>query len=128
MLITVCRTNHGEDLVLMTVSIPSIEVGTVGGSTVLGPQSKHSVLGMLGIKGAHYTSHGQNAQHLACIIPTSIVVGKLSLLSALAAGHLTRMHLVHNRLQANTPTSSRPVTPGLIAGDIVWVQKMARKL
>ena len=85
---------------------------------------------MLGIKGAHYTSHGQNAQHLACIIATSIVVGKLSLLSALAARHLMRAHLVHNRLQdlANTPTSSWPVTPGLIAGDIVWVQKMARKL
>ena len=43
------------------------------------------------------------------------MAGELSLLSALAAGHLVRAHLVHNRSQVNTPTSSRPVTPGLIA-------------
>lgn len=117
-------TNDGEDL-LMTVSMPSIEVGTVGGGTVLGPQG--SVLEMLGIKGAHPTTPGHNAQRLACIIAASVMAGELSLLSALAAGHLVRAHLVHNRSQANTPTSSRPVTPGLIASDIVWEQKTAEK-
>ncbi|KAG9311752.1 hydroxymethylglutaryl-coenzyme A reductase-domain-containing protein [Chiua virens] len=40
--------NDGEDL-LMTVSMPCIEVGTVGGGTVLAPQG--AVLEMLGIKG-----------------------------------------------------------------------------
>jgi len=109
----------------MTVSMPSIEVGTVGGGTVLGPQG--SVLEMLGIKSAHYTSPGQNAQRLACITPTSVMAGELSLLSALAAEQLVRAHLVHNRSQANTPTSSRPVTPGLIASDIVWEQKTTEK-
>lgn len=117
-------TNDGEDL-LMTVSMPSIEVGTVGGGTVLGPQG--SVLEMLGIKGAHQTTPGHNSQRLACIIAASVMAGELSLLSALAAGHLVRAHLVHNRSQANTPTSSRPVTPGLIASDIVWEQKTAEK-
>jgi len=82
----------------MTVAIPSIEVGTIGGGTVLGPQG--SVLEMLGIKGAHYTSPGQNSQYLACIIATSVMVGELSLLSALAAGHLVRAHVVHNCSQA----------------------------
>ena len=82
----------------MTVSIPSIEVSTVGGGTVLGPQG--SVLEMLGIEGAHYTSPSRNAQRLACIIATSVMVGELSLLSALAAGHIVRTHLVHNRSQA----------------------------
>ncbi|KAG2123741.1 hydroxymethylglutaryl-coenzyme A reductase-domain-containing protein [Suillus clintonianus] len=47
-------TNDGEDL-LMTISMPSIEVGTVGGGTVLGPQG--SVLEMLGLKGAHPTTN-----------------------------------------------------------------------
>jgi hydroxymethylglutaryl-CoA reductase (NADPH) len=117
-------TNDGEDL-LMTVSMPSIEVGTVGGGTVLGPQG--SVLEMLGLKGSHPTTPGHNAQRLACIIAASVMAGELSLLSALAAGHLVRAHLVHNRSQANTPTSSRPVTPGLIASDIVWEQKTAEK-
>ncbi|KIJ07939.1 hypothetical protein PAXINDRAFT_173184, partial [Paxillus involutus ATCC 200175] len=44
--------NDGEDL-LMTVSMPSIEVGTIGGGTVLAPQG--AVLEMLGLKGAHPT-------------------------------------------------------------------------
>jgi hydroxymethylglutaryl-CoA reductase (NADPH) len=102
-------TNHGEDL-LMTVSMPCIEVGTVGGGTVLAPQQ--AMLEMLGVKGAHPTHPGQNAQQLARIIAAAVMAGELSLISALAAGHLVRAHLVHNRSQLNTPTVSRPVTPG----------------
>lgn len=86
--------------------MPSIEVGTVGGGTVLAPQQ--SVLSMLGIKGAHPTSPGKNAAQLARIIAAAVMAGELSLMSALAAGHLVRAHLVHNR----TPVSSRPTTPG----------------
>jgi len=102
-------TNHGEDL-LMSVSMPCIEVGTVGGGTVLAPQQ--AMLEVLGIKGAHPTNPGQNAQQLARIIAASVMAGELSLISALAAGHLVRAHLVHNRSQLNTPNVSRPVTPG----------------
>ncbi|KAL4267847.1 3-hydroxy-3-methylglutaryl coenzyme A reductase [Pleurotus pulmonarius] len=101
-------TNNGEDL-LMTVSMPSIEVGTVGGGTVLGPQG--AVLEMLGLKGAHPTHPGQNAQGLARLVAAAVMAGELSLISALAAGHLVRAHLVHNRSQANTPAPSQPVTP-----------------
>jgi hydroxymethylglutaryl-CoA reductase (NADPH) len=102
-------TNNGEDL-LMTVTMPCIEVGTVGGGTVLAPQQ--AMLELLGIKGAHPTNPGQNAQQLARIIAASVLAGELSLISALAAGHLVRAHLVHNRSQLNTPNVSRPVTPG----------------
>jgi hydroxymethylglutaryl-CoA reductase (NADPH) len=94
----------------MTVSMPSIEVGTVGGGTVLAPQQ--AILEMLGLKGAHPTRPGENAQRLARVIAAAVMAGELSLMSALAAGHLVRAHLVHNRSQANTPVSSRPVTPG----------------
>jgi len=94
----------------MTVTMPCIEVGTVGGGTVLGPQQ--AVLEMLGIKGAHPTHPGQNAQRLARIIAAAVMAGELSLLSALAAGHLVRAHLVHNRSQANTPAT----TPGSAYG------------
>lgn len=104
------RTNNGEDL-LVTISMPCIEVGTVGGGTVLGPQQ--AILEMLGIKGAHHTSPGENAQMLARLIAAAVMAGELSLISALAAGHLVRAHLVHNRSQTNTPATSRPVTPGL---------------
>lgn len=108
--------NDGEDL-LMTVSMPCIEVGTVGGGTVLGPQK--SVLDMLGIKGAHPTNPGQNAQRLARIIAASVMAGELSLLSALAAGHLIRAHMAHNRSQVNASTDTTvPVTPAPQKGPI----------
>lgn len=100
----------------MTISMPSIEVGTVGGGTVLAPQQ--AVLEMLGIKGSHSTTPGQNAQMLARVIAASVMAGELSLMSALAAGHLIRAHMVHNRSQVNTPSSSRPVTPGLVHASV----------
>ncbi|KAH7910359.1 hydroxymethylglutaryl-coenzyme A reductase-domain-containing protein [Hygrophoropsis aurantiaca] len=117
-------TNDGEDL-LMTVSMPSIEVGTIGGGTILAPQG--AILEMLGLKGAHATNPGHNSQRLARIIAAAVMAGELSLLSALAAGHLVRAHLVHNRSQANTPNSSRPVTPAVIASDVVWQERTAEK-
>ncbi|KAI0089002.1 hydroxymethylglutaryl-coenzyme A reductase-domain-containing protein [Irpex rosettiformis] len=101
-------TNGGEDL-LMTVSMPCIEVGTVGGGTILPPQG--AVLEMLGVRGAHPTNPGQNAQQLARIIAAAVMAGELSLISALAAGHLVRAHMAHNRSQVNTPSTSRPATP-----------------
>ncbi|OSX63533.1 hypothetical protein POSPLADRAFT_1169005 [Postia placenta MAD-698-R-SB12] len=114
-------TNGGEDL-LMTVTMPCIEVGTVGGGTVLGPQQ--AVLDLLGLRGAHPTNPGQNAQQLARIIASAVMAGELSLISALAAGHLVRAHMAHNRsqanTQANTPNPSRPVTPGL-ATPATWI-------
>ncbi|KIY64724.1 hypothetical protein CYLTODRAFT_492869 [Cylindrobasidium torrendii FP15055 ss-10] len=105
-------TNGGKDL-LMTVSMPSIEVGTVGGGTILAPQG--AVLELLGLKGAHPTSPGQNAQGLARLIAASVMAGELSLMAALAAGHLIRAHMQHNRSQLNTPAGSAPQTPGPLA-------------
>ncbi|GLB39162.1 putative reductase [Lyophyllum shimeji] len=103
--------NDGEDL-LMTITMPSIEVGTVGGGTILSPQQ--AVLEMLGIKGAHPTEPGANAQQLARIIAAGVMAGELSLLSALAAGHLIRAHMAHNRSQPNTPASGRAGEGGLL--------------
>ncbi|PPR02206.1 hypothetical protein CVT26_012098 [Gymnopilus dilepis] len=107
--------NDGQDL-LMTVSMPCIEVGTVGGGTVLAPQQ--AVLEMLGMKGAHPTHPGQNAQGLARLIAAAVMAGELSLLSALAAGHLIRAHMAHNRSQTNTPAPSAPPTPAPTLGPV----------
>jgi len=71
----------------MSVSMP-IEVGTVGGGTILD---------MLGITGPHPSNPGENAQQLARIIAAAVMAGELSLMSALSAGHLVRAHLAHNR-------------------------------
>ncbi|WVQ75293.1 hypothetical protein IAR50_004908 [Cryptococcus sp. DSM 104548] len=95
--------NDGEDL-LISCSMPSIEVGTVGGGTILSPQ--RAMLDMLGVAGAHSTTPGANAQRLARIIVAAVMAGELSLMAALAAGHLIQAHMKHNR--------SAPVTPGAV--------------
>ncbi|KAE9385404.1 hypothetical protein BT96DRAFT_1007073 [Gymnopus androsaceus JB14] len=106
------RMNNGQDL-LITITMPSIEVGTVGGGTLLTPQQ--AILEMLGFKGAHPTHPGKNAQSLARMIAAAVMAGELSLMSALAAGHLVRAHLVHNRSQVGTPAVGTP-NPGAMLG------------
>jgi len=101
--------DNGEDL-YMTCSMPSIEVGTVGGGTVLPAQS--SCLEMLGVKGPHPSMPGENASQLARIVCATVLAGELSLMSALAAGHLVRSHLKHNRA---TPVSK--LSEGSSQGD-----------
>jgi hydroxymethylglutaryl-CoA reductase (NADPH) len=88
----------GRDL-YMTVTMPSIEVGTVGGGTVLAAQG--ACLEMLGVRGSHPTAPGENARQLSRIICATVLAGELSLMSALAAGHLVKSHLRHNRSTAN---------------------------
>jgi hydroxymethylglutaryl-CoA reductase (NADPH) len=85
--------------------MPCIEVGTIGGGTVLEPQQ--AMLDLLGVRGAHATRPGDNARKLARIIGASVLAGELSLCSALAAGHLVQAHMAHNRSAAPT----RPATP-----------------
>lgn len=88
--------------------MPSIEVGTIGGGTVLEPQS--AMLDLLGVRGAHPTNPGDNARRLARIVAAGVLAGELSLCSALAAGHLVRAHMAHNRsavpTRATTPIST----------------------
>jgi len=90
--------------------MPSIEVGAVGGGTVLGPQQ--AILDMLGLKGAHRTYPGQNSRMLARLISAAVMAGELSVLSALAADQLVRARLAHNRLQTNIPAASQPELSG----------------
>ncbi|RDW25091.1 hydroxymethylglutaryl-coenzyme A reductase-domain-containing protein [Yarrowia lipolytica] len=86
---------------LISVSMPSIEVGTIGGGTILEPQG--AMLEMLGVRGPHIETPGANAQQLARIIASGVLAAELSLCSALAAGHLVQSHMTHNRSQAPTP-------------------------
>lgn len=84
--------------------MPSLEVGTLGGGTILEPQA--AMLDMLGVRGPHPTSPGENARRLARIIAAAVLAGELSLCSALAAGHLVRAHMQHNRSAPPTRTST----------------------
>ena len=53
---------------------------------------------MLGLVGPHASKPGENAAQLARVIAATVMAGELSLLSALAAGHLVKSHMTHNRL------------------------------
>ncbi|KAJ5386247.1 hypothetical protein N7509_008788 [Penicillium cosmopolitanum] len=103
--ITTMKNNNGN--LQIAVSMPSIEVGTIGGGTILEAQS--AMLDLLGVRGAHPTSPGENARQLSRIIAASVLAGELSLCSALAAGHLVKAHMAHNRSAAPT-RSSTPVS------------------
>ncbi|MNE81615.1 Hydroxymethylglutaryl-coenzyme A reductase [compost metagenome] len=78
----------------MTCTMPSIEVGTVGGGTNLAAQS--ACLEMLGVKGSCDVP-GQNAQTLARIVCATVMAGELSLMSAIATNDLLGSHLRLNR-------------------------------
>lgn len=90
--------------------MPSIEVGTIGGGTILEAQS--AMLEMLGVRGPHPTNPGDNARKLARIVAAATLAGELSLCGALAAGHLVRAHMAHNRSAAPT-RSGTPVSAAL---------------
>ena len=123
----------------VSVTMPSIEVGTVGGGTHLPAQA--GCLDICGVRGAskapgaqagqcrsishhlfldaHYfvsgTQHlrhlilsfvcsGDNSRKLAQIVGSAVLAGELSLMAALAANHLVRSHMQHNR----KPTEAAP--------------------
>ncbi|XP_041373014.1 3-hydroxy-3-methylglutaryl-coenzyme A reductase-like isoform X2 [Gigantopelta aegis] len=97
---------HHEDLYI-SCTMPSIELGTIGGGTVLPPQA--SCLQMLGVKGSCIETPGENARQLGRIVCATVMAGELSLMSALAAGHLVKSHLKHNRSTLNmAPGAVKP--------------------
>ncbi|KHG16347.1 3-hydroxy-3-methylglutaryl-coenzyme A reductase 2 [Gossypium arboreum] len=86
--------NDGKDL-HVSVTMPSIEVGTVGGGTQLASQS--ACLNLLGVKGASKETPGANSRMLAAIVASAVLAGELSLMSAIAAGQLVKSHMKYNR-------------------------------
>ncbi|RAK98802.1 hmg-CoA reductase [Aspergillus ibericus CBS 121593] len=83
----------------IAVSMPSVEVGTIGGGTIL--EAQGAMLDLLGVRGAHATDPGANARQLARIVAAAVLAGELSTCSALAAGHLVNAHMQHNRSAAS---------------------------
>eukprot|EP01035_Chromulina_nebulosa_P018897 gene18897-24695_t len=98
--------DDGKSLYI-SVTMPSIEVGTVGGGTHLPAQA--ACLDILDVRGASRGAHsqpGDNARKLAQVIGAAVLAGELSLIAALAANHLVRSHMQHNR----KPTESAPTS------------------
>ena len=78
-----------EDELYASVSLASLEVGTVGGGTKLPTQSE--ALSVLGLRGGG-DPPGANADRLAEVIAAGALAGELSLLGALASRHLSSAH------------------------------------
>jgi hydroxymethylglutaryl-CoA reductase (NADPH) len=80
----------------ISCTMPSIEVGTVGGGTTLPAQS--ACLEAMGCRGSGLLP-GANAKKLSMIVAAATMAGELSLLAALAANTLVAAHMQHNRKQ-----------------------------
>ncbi|EPY22521.1 hypothetical protein AGDE_13239 [Angomonas deanei] len=84
----------GEDL-LISVTMPSIEVGAVGGGT--GLTSQRALLECINCGGANEAEPGANARQVARVVAGAVLCGELSLMAGLAAGHLLSAHMNLNR-------------------------------
>jgi hydroxymethylglutaryl-CoA reductase (NADPH) len=84
----------GENL-HMSVTMPSVEVGTVGGGTTLPAQA--ACLDLMGCAGANRTIVGAHADQLARVVAAAVLAGELSLMAALASGDLLESHMKLNR-------------------------------
>jgi hydroxymethylglutaryl-CoA reductase (NADPH) len=76
------RTDDGS--LYVTVTLPNLIVGTVGGGTSL--PSQHACLELLGLAGAGH------ANAFAEVCGALVLAGEVSIIAALAAGHFTRAH------------------------------------
>ncbi|KAM9794788.1 3-hydroxy-3-methylglutaryl-coenzyme A reductase-like isoform X1 [Syngnathus typhle] len=95
----------GQDLYI-SCTMPSIELGTVGGGTNLPPQQ--ACLQMLGVQGSRPEQPGENARQLARVVCATVLAGELSLMAALEAGHLVKSHMTHNRSKSNLTRMASP--------------------
>ncbi len=79
---TLCENVDGD--LYISVRIPALEVGSVGGGTKLATQSE--MLDMMGCRGEG------KALKLAEVMAVAVLAGELSTLGAQAAGHLGKAH------------------------------------
>ena len=77
------------DSLYISVTLPSLEVGTVGGGTRL--RTQREALSIMGVAGGG-NPPGVNALKFAEIVAATVLAGELNLLAALASGHLARAH------------------------------------
>ncbi|KSW11584.1 3-hydroxy-3-methylglutaryl-CoA reductase [Pyrodictium occultum] len=83
----------------ISVTLPSLELGTVGGGTRLPTQRE--ALALLGAAGGG-NPPGANAKKLAEVTAAAVLAGELNLLAALAANELARAHRLLGRGEAKT--------------------------
>jgi hydroxymethylglutaryl-CoA reductase (NADPH) len=88
---TVEKTPEGVNF---TVTIPSLQIGTIGGGT--GLKTQKECLSILGCQGAG-NPPGSNSKKLAEIVAVAVLAGEISLLAALSTKELSKAHERLNR-------------------------------
>ena len=86
---TITTVDAREEGLYASVTLASLEVGTVGGGTSLPTQAE--ALDVLGYAGGGDPA-GSNADALAEVIAAGVLAGELSLLAALSSRHLSSAH------------------------------------
>ncbi|CAL2038585.1 unnamed protein product [Caenorhabditis brenneri] len=79
----------------VSCTLPCVEVGTVGGGTILAPQ--RACLESLECAGPNQETPGRNAERLAEVIAATVLAGELSLMAALTTNDLVSSHMKLNR-------------------------------
>ena len=102
---TFTTVEEQEGGVYVSVTIPALQLGTVGGGT--GLPTQRECLSLLGVAGGG-TPPGTNAARFAEIAACAVLAGELSLLGALGAGHLARAH----RALGRGKKDERDLSPG----------------
>lgn len=113
--ITILEYAEDGKSLYISVTMPSIEVGTVGGGTHLPAQA--ACLDICNVRGASRGPHsqpGDNSRKLAQIVGAAVLAGELSLIAALAANHLVRSHMQHNRKPQEAAPSSLTVQASVL--------------
>jgi len=115
-------TNDGEDLYI-SCTLPSLEVGTIGGGTQLPGQN--AMLALLGVKGSDEGRPGHNAATLARIIGATVLAGELSLMSALTSGTLIKSHMKLNRKPSQEVSMNLSETCGVSPKDGIGSRELS---
>ncbi|WP_297476189.1 hydroxymethylglutaryl-CoA reductase (NADPH) [Thermococcus sp.] len=87
--ITLAEVTPEGDLYI-SITMPSLEIGTVGGGTRVPTQRE--ALSIMGVAGGGGNPPGSNAKKFAEIVAGAVLAGELSLLAAIAAKHLAKAH------------------------------------
>ncbi len=91
---TITTMELTDDGLYCSVTLPSLNVGTVGGGTRIATQQE--CLNILGVAGTG-DPPGANSRKLAEIIAAAVLAGEISLVGALAARHLAKAHAALGR-------------------------------
>jgi len=86
---TTAEVTPAADL-YVSIYLPDLMVGTVGGGTGLGTQKE--ALEILGVAGPSVGGDGKNAEKFAGIVGAAVLAGEISLLASLSQGTLAQAH------------------------------------